>query len=87
MQLVHQARPVTPRERLIRLTDVESIAGCKKSTIYQMMAAGNFPKPVKLNRRAVAWPETAVLKWVQDRIEQVQQQDLIAPDPVKERKQ
>lgn len=68
MQVVHQSRPVVPRDRLVRLPKVESMTGCKKSTIYLMLGQGRFPKPVRLSARMVAWPETAVLQWVQDRI-------------------
>lgn len=68
MQLVHEARPVVPRDRLIRLPDVEAATGCKKSTIYLLLKQGQFPKPVRLSARMVAWPESAVLQWVQDRI-------------------
>jgi len=73
MQVVHQSRPVVPRDRLIRLPIVEENTGCKKSTIYQMIADGRFPKPVRLSARHVAWSETAVLQWVQDRIAEAQQ--------------
>ena len=62
MQVVHQSRPVVPRDRLIRLPDVEGATGCKKSTIYELMKAGRFPKPVRLSARHVAWPESAVLQ-------------------------
>lgn len=70
MQIVHQAKPVVPRDRLIRLPEVLGIAGCQKSTIYTMLKEGTFPKPIRLSARMVAWPETAVLQWVQDRINQ-----------------
>ena len=72
MQVVHQSRPVVPRDRLIRLPDVEGATGCKKSTIYELMKAGRFPKPVRLSARHVAWSESAVLQWVQDRIAEAQ---------------
>jgi len=68
MQIVHKSRPVVPRDRLVRLPEVEGMTGCKKSTIYQMIAEGRFPRPVRLSARHVAWPESAVLTWVQDRI-------------------
>lgn len=68
MQVVHQARPVVPRDRFIRLPEVESVTGCKKSTIYLLISQGKFPKPLRLSARMVVWPETAVLQWVQDRI-------------------
>ena len=73
MQVVHEARPVVPRDRLSLLPDVESAIGCKKSTIYELMKVGRFPKPVRLSARHVAWPESAVLQWVQDRIKEAQQ--------------
>ena len=73
MQVVHQSRPAIPRDRLIRLPDVEGATGCKKSTIYELMKAGRFPKPVRLSARHVVWPESAVLQWVQDRIQEAQQ--------------
>lgn len=68
MQLIHESRPVVPRERLIRLPDVEAITGCKKSTIYLLLKQEKFPKPVRLSARMVAWQESAVHLWVQDRI-------------------
>ena len=70
MQVVHQSRPVVPRDRLIRLPEVESIVGCKKSTIYTMLEKGEFVKPIRYSARMVAWSEAAVLQWVQDRIKQ-----------------
>ena len=68
MQVVHQSRPVVPRDRLIRLPDVESLTATKKSTIYQMIASKSFPAPIRMSARHVAWSESAVLQWVQDRI-------------------
>lgn len=68
MQVVHQTRPVVPRDRLVRLPEVETLTGCKKSTIYLMIGQGKFPKPLRLSTRMAVWPETAVLQWVQDRI-------------------
>jgi len=49
------------------------MTSCKKSTIYQLMKDGKFPRCVRLSARHVAWPEAAVLQWVQDRISEVQQ--------------
>lgn len=68
MQLVHQSAPVVPRDRLIRIRDVENVTGCKKSTIYLMVKEHRFPTPIRLSARLVAWPESAVLRWVQERI-------------------
>lgn len=68
MQVVHSARPVVPRDRLLRLADVEAVTGCKKSTVYKLMKEGRFPACIRVTTRMVAWPESAVLTWVQERI-------------------
>ncbi|URI11424.1 AlpA family transcriptional regulator [Aquincola tertiaricarbonis] len=68
MQLATVNRPQIPRDRLIRLPEVERVTGCKKSTIYLLMKRGEFPRCVQITPRMVAWPESAVLQFVQDRI-------------------
>lgn len=67
-QLVHAARGAVPRDRLIRLGEVETIAGIRKSTIYGLMKRGEFPRCVQVTPRCVAWPESLVHQWVQQRI-------------------
>ena len=66
--LVHSTKPVIPRDRLLRLPDVETATGCKKSTIYKLMKEAKFPPCVRITARMAAWPESAVLAWVQARI-------------------
>lgn len=68
VHLAHSQKPVTPRDRLLRLPDVEMLTGCKKSTIYKLMKEGRFPSCVRITDRASAWSEAAVLQWVQERI-------------------
>lgn len=70
VHLAHAAKPVTPRDRLLRLPDVEAATGCKKSTIYKLMKEGKFPACVRITARMSAWPESAVLQWVQERIKE-----------------
>ncbi len=73
LQLVHQSRPAVPRDRLVRLPEVEGITGVRKSTIYKLMAEDAFPKQVRLSARMAVWSESAVLTWVQSRIAEAQQ--------------
>lgn len=65
-----QARPSkdTTAERLLRLPDVIEKVGLGKSSIYDGVRQGTFPAPVKLSRRAVCWPASAVDSWIADRI-------------------
>lgn len=73
MQLVHETRPVVPRDRLIRMSEVETLTGLGKTSIYELMKAGKFPRSIRLHARLVAWPETTVLSWIQSRIQEGQQ--------------
>ncbi|MDO6460969.1 AlpA family transcriptional regulator [Granulosicoccaceae sp. 1_MG-2023] len=56
-------------DRMLRRKEVEVITGRSRSAIYEGMAAGTFPKPVKIGARAVAWPESAIRKWIAERME------------------
>ena len=60
--------PLVPRDRLLRLPDVSVIVGIRKSSIYALMKEGKFPKCIYITSKTVAWPESAVLAWVNDRI-------------------
>jgi prophage regulatory protein len=55
-------------ERLLRLPDVETRTGLKKSAIYAGMRAGTFPICIKLGPRAAAWPASAIDTWIAERI-------------------
>ena len=83
MQLVNETRPQVRRDRLLKLPEVESLTSLKKSTIYMLMKRGDFPRCVQITTRCVAWPESHVLGYVQDRIASIAagapQRDLIAP--------
>jgi prophage regulatory protein len=70
IHLAHTQKPVVPRDRLLRLPEVEAVTGCRKSTVYKLMKEGRFPKSVRITDRMSAWPESAVLQWVQERIQQ-----------------
>ena len=56
--------------RLIKLKDVMCVTGLGRSTVYKYVASGEFPKPVSLGVRAVAWVEEEVQEWVLSKIEQ-----------------
>ncbi|MFH3479238.1 helix-turn-helix transcriptional regulator [Xanthobacter variabilis] len=51
----------------LRRKAVEDITGLSRSTIYDMMGKGLFPRPVKLTGKAVGWPETAIAEWLASR--------------------
>ena len=55
-------------ERLLRLPDVVARVGLRRSSIYDAVKRGEFPAPVKLSRRAVCWPASAIDAWIAERI-------------------
>ncbi|HBP0834740.1 helix-turn-helix transcriptional regulator [Pseudomonas aeruginosa] len=57
-----------PLPRIIRLRDVVGSTGLARSTIYKLIGAGTFPKPVPLTSRSVGWVESEVYEWIQARI-------------------
>jgi len=56
-------------DRMLRRKEVEQITGRSRSSIYDGIADGTFPKPVKIGARAVAWPESVIRAWIAERME------------------
>lgn len=59
-------------ETLLRRPQVEARTGLSRSTIYDWMKSGNFPLPVKLGARLVAWRESDIRQWLETREERAQ---------------
>jgi len=53
--------------QILRRPEVERITGLGRSTIYDWMSKGTFPKPVKLGSRAVGWRERDIAAWLDTR--------------------
>lgn len=54
-------------DKHLRRRAVEQLTGLSRSTIYDLMAKGQFPRPVRLTAKAVAWPESAIADWLASR--------------------
>ena len=54
-------------DKIIRRKEVEARIGLACSTIYAMMAYGEFPRPIKIGRRAVGWLSSDIDNWLSDR--------------------
>lgn len=48
----------------LRLPEVIRRTGYKKSSIYNMVRKGEFPRSVKIGPRAVAWDSNEVEAWI-----------------------
>ncbi|WP_096786873.1 AlpA family transcriptional regulator [Rhodobacter sp. CZR27] len=53
--------------KVLRLPKVLASTGLSRSSIYAMSASGQFPKPVRLGKRAVGWIEDEVIAWLASR--------------------
>ncbi len=54
-------------EHILRRPAVEARTGLSRSTLYAMMAEGEFPQPIRLGKRAVGWSETCIAQWLAER--------------------
>ncbi|WP_175948858.1 AlpA family phage regulatory protein [Burkholderia pyrrocinia] len=52
-------------ERLLRLPTVLEMVGLGKTTIYDMMKSGDFPKPRRV-RNLSLWVESEVQGWIRE---------------------
>ena len=55
--------------KILRLPIVLDRTGLSRSTVYQRVTEGKFPRPVSLGARAVGWIETEVEEWIAGQIE------------------
>jgi prophage regulatory protein len=54
----------TPQqEQFLRIAAVVILSGLSRTGIYEGMAAGTFPRPVRIGLRAVAWPAATIKTW------------------------
>ena len=55
-------------ERFLTLRDVERLTSLRKSTIYALIQRGEFPKPVTITARRVAWVSSEIQAWIAVRV-------------------
>lgn len=54
-------------DRLLKISEVQRLTTLSRTTIYALLAEGEFPKPVELTKRRVAWWQSGVMDWVERR--------------------
>jgi prophage regulatory protein len=50
-------------KKIYRLPEVMDMTGLSRSSIYLRVSTDEFPKPVKIGRRAIGWPEESIIAW------------------------
>jgi len=53
---------------LLRQQQVRDRTGLSRSTLYKLISEGDFPSPIQLAGRSVAWDSQAVDAWIESRI-------------------
>ncbi|SHL26253.1 helix-turn-helix transcriptional regulator [Halomonas caseinilytica] len=53
---------------LLRRPEVLRRCGISNSTLHRLINAGDFPAPIQLGPRAVAWIEEEITAWIEQRI-------------------
>jgi prophage regulatory protein len=53
----------------LRIKQVKEVTGMSRSWLYEAIRRGEFPPPIALGLRAVAWDAAAVARWQAERIQ------------------
>ena len=64
---MHVQSPGPIRPRIEKRPSVESRTGLSRSAIYAAMAAGTFPRPVRIAAGAVGWRSEEIDAWINSR--------------------
>jgi prophage regulatory protein len=71
--LEHAARSAVVQpskaDRFLPIGLVEEMTSLAQATIYREIAAGRFPRSIRVAAKRVAWSEAEVLEWMRDRAE------------------
>ena len=52
--------------QILRLPQVKTQTGLSRSSLYQRIAEGTFPRQISLGGRAVGWLESDIENWIKE---------------------
>lgn len=52
---------------LLRMPEVERLVGLDRTSIYRRIQAGDFPPPLRVGVRRVAWRAADIARWQAER--------------------
>ena len=55
-------------QSLIRMSEVLRRTGYGKAWVYRLISKGNFPHPIKIGSRSIAFIESEIDEWINQRI-------------------
>lgn len=56
-------------ERFVSIPEFVRRSSLSRATVYNLIEAGDLPRPVKLTRNRVAWPSNVVDAWFASKAE------------------
>jgi prophage regulatory protein len=54
-------------EALIRKAELKRLVGLSDISIWRMVRSKDFPQPLRIGKRAVAWRASDIMEWVEQR--------------------
>ena len=54
-------------DRLVRIKEVVEILAINRSTFWRLRESGDFPEPLTISARNVAWRKSTVDAWIDSR--------------------
>ena len=54
-------------KRALKLEEVLGLVSLSSATVYRMMSRGEFPRPVRVGRRAARWRSDEIDDWLASR--------------------
>jgi prophage regulatory protein len=58
------AQQIASALTILRRRQVEARTGLARSSIYRGIAAGSFPRPIKIGARSSGWLESEINEWL-----------------------
>ena len=56
-----------PTTQIVRRSALQSLTGLSMSTLYRLIARGEFPAQIRLSEQAVGWQLCSVEAWIETR--------------------
>ena len=53
--------------RILRIEEVVQITSLSRSSLYQAIADGQFPPPVRVGAQRVGWRQAEIIEWIASR--------------------
>jgi prophage regulatory protein len=60
--------PPLPQPRLLRIAAVVERTGLARASVWKQVKLGDFPAPIRITGRAVAWLDTDIDAWIAGRV-------------------